>query len=212
MAVERELKLELREDEAARLGQLLGPPERVVLQRNHYLDTAGSALRGLGYGLRLRDEGPDGRTLALKGPGRAAGAITERSEIEARVPPAEAAAILAGRRTLADLPLDLPPVLRGAAGAALLCLGTLENERRVHRVRLTTAGAGPAGPPVDLEIELDRTRHPDGHVDHELEVEWPDAATPFPDAALRQLLERAGVPWRPQLRSKLARFLERAGR
>lgn len=208
MAIERELKLALSEPEAERLAAALGPPQAILHQRNHYLDTAQGALRRLGYGLRLREE--DGRRrLTLKGPSPSAGGMTERLELEVTVTPAYADLLLAGERSLGELPLPVPDALAREAGAQrLLVLGMIENERRVFGLRLRER---PPDGPVEAEVELDRTHYPDGSVMHELEVEWPHPTAPFPEPTVRALLDRAGVTWRPQTKSKLARFLETSG-
>jgi uncharacterized protein YjbK len=208
MAIERELKLALSEPDAARLAEVLGPPQAILHQRNHYLDTAQGTLRRLGHGLRLREE--DGRRrLTLKGPSHPAGAMTERLELEVAVTPADADLLLAGARSIGELPLPVPDALARETGPQRLrVLGMIENERRVFRLRL---GERPPGEPTEAEVELDRTHYPDGSVTHELEVEWPHPTAPFPERAVRALLDRAGVPWRPQTKSKLARFLETSG-
>jgi inorganic triphosphatase YgiF len=196
MGTERELKLALSEAEAARLAALAGPLRRMLRQRNEYFDTAGGALGRRGYGLRLRDENGALR-LTLKGPGRPAGALIERSETEVALDHADAEALRAGLRTLGSLPLAVAPDLAREAGASPLCsLGVLENERRVYDLG-------------EARLELDRSLYPDGSVTHEAEIEWPDPVRPFPEAAVRDLFERAGVPWRIEPKSKLARLLER---
>jgi uncharacterized protein YjbK len=206
VATERELKLALSEAEAGRLAARLGSAPRTLRQRNHYFDTAGGALRRLGYGLRLREENGALR-LALKGPGTVAGALIERSEIEVPLSRATADALLAGAVGLPDLPVGVPASLAREAGAGRLeLLGALENERRVYDLRL-----GPE-PASEATLELDRTRYPDGSIEHEAEIEWGDPARPFPEAAIRELLAAAGVEWRVQPMSKLARLLERSGR
>lgn len=58
MGRECELKIALTEEGLARLHRALGPAERLVLQRNHYLDTPGGDLRRSHHGLRLRLEVP----------------------------------------------------------------------------------------------------------------------------------------------------------
>jgi uncharacterized protein YjbK len=208
MAIERELKLALSEPDAARLAGMLGPPQAILHQRNHYLDTAQGTLRRLGYGLRLREE--DGRRrLTLKGPSVLAGGMTERLELETALSAADADLLLAGALSLGELPLPVPDALTHETGPPrLLVLGMIENERRVFRLRLQEH---PPDEPTAAEVDLDRTRYPDGSFTHELEVEWPHPAAPFPEGAVRALLERAGVTWRPQTKSKLARFLEMSG-
>lgn len=208
MATERELKLALSEPDAARLAGMLGAAQAILHQRNHYLDTAQGDLRRLGYGLRLREENGR-RRLTLKGPALHTGEVTERLELESTLTVAEADRVLAGACTLGELPLPIPDALTREAGPQrLLVLGRIENERRVYRLPLRECVPGA---PTEAELELDRTCYPDGSIMHELEIEWPHPAAPFPESAVRALLERAGIAWRPQTRSKLARFLEIVG-
>jgi uncharacterized protein YjbK len=170
-----------------------------VRLRNEYFDPAVGALGRRGYGLRLREENGALR-LTLKGPGRAAGALVERSETEVALDRPDAEALRAGLRALANLPLVVPPDLVREAGASpLRSLGVLENERRVYGL----------GPDFGARLELDRSLYPDGSVTHEAEIEWFDPARPFPEAAVRDLFERARVRWRVEPKSKLARLLER---
>jgi hypothetical protein len=230
MSRERELKLALSLDEAARLEALLGPPRRVTLQRNHYLDTGERLLRRLGYALRLRSEeplppGPEtlrSHTLTLKGPTHRSGALADRLEEERTVAPAEAAAILERGIDLRALRLPLPADLEPFVPAArLFALGMLENERR------DLAGGDPAAGTPDearaelqrlgqegaITLELDRTRFPDGTRECELEVEFApqEARIARVVSLLQALFARAGVRWVPQERGKFARFLERGG-
>ena len=58
MGRECELKLALTEEGLARLHRALGPAARLLLQRNHYLDTPAGDLRRSKHGLRLRLEVP----------------------------------------------------------------------------------------------------------------------------------------------------------
>ena len=209
MSIERELKLTLTEAEAALLAAAFGPPLHTFRQRNHYLDTPEGALRRRGYGLRLREEDGDLR-LTLKGPTRGTGGMTERLELEAAISRDEARDLLAGGRCLAELPLPIPDELRDPSTSGHLReLGMIENQRRV--IRLPLPGVPPRQP-IEVDAELDRTRYPDGSIENELEIEWPHPETPFPEAAVRELLSRHGIPWRPGTKSKLARFLERTGR
>jgi inorganic triphosphatase YgiF len=201
MGEERELKLALTEAQARRLEARLGPPDRVTRQRNHYFDTPDGELRRTRCGLRLRSEDDRRYLLTLKGPSRAVAGLVERFEAERDATRDEADAWLAHGIDLARARLALPPQLAASAGAMhCVRLGALENERRSWRL--------PGGA---LEIEIDRTRHADGTLDCELELEF-DATKGPDDTALawvRRLLADAGVPWRPQTRGKLQRFLER---
>jgi inorganic triphosphatase YgiF len=201
MGEERELKLALTEAQAQRLETRLGPPDRVTLQRNHYFDTPAGALRRARCGLRLRCEDDRRYLLTLKGPSRTVAGLVERFEAERELTRDEADALLAHGIDLAQARLALPPQLE-AHGGGMRCvhLGALENERRSWRM-----------PASALVIEIDRTRHADGTLECELELELDAQAGP--DAAalarVRRLLADAAVPWRPQTRGKLRRFLER---
>jgi len=201
MGEERELKLALTEAQARRLETRLGPPDRVTRQRNHYFDTPDGALRRARCGLRLRGEDDRRYLLTLKGPSRTVAGLVERFEAERELTRAEADALLAGGVDLTQTRLALPPEL-AAHGGGMRCaqLGALENERRSWRL-----------PASALVLEIDRTHHADGTLDCELELEFDAQAGP--DAAalawVRRLLVDASVPWRPQTRGKLQRFLER---
>ncbi len=56
-------------------------------------------------------------------------------------------------------------------------------------------------------LELDRSEFPGGRVEHEVEVEVAAADAPAVEAALREWLGRAGVPWRTA-ESKAQRLFE----
>jgi inorganic triphosphatase YgiF len=201
MGQERELKLGLTEVEARRLEARLGPPDRVTRQRNHYFDTRDGALRRAHCGLRLRCEDEQRYLLTVKGPSRSIAGLVERFEAERESTPDEATAWLAHGIDLTQTRLALPPQLAALAGE-MRCvrLGALENERRSWGL-----------PGTALTLEIDRTHHADGTLDCELELEF-DAIAGTDAAALawvRRLLADARVPWRPQSRGKLQRFLER---
>jgi uncharacterized protein YjbK len=213
---ERELKLSLTAEEAERLQRHLGGPLRVLLQRNHYLDTPDERLRSRRIGLRLREEtlltdppAPPRYLLTAKGPSRREEAIRDRPEIEVSLTAAAAGDIL--RAGIDPARSGLAPLrwaAREAAGARVAALGSIENLRRIYRL---APGAGQ--PP--LELELDRTTYPDGSLEYELEVEYPPGeAHPPADAdplagAIRDLLTSLDIPWRPSPAGKFRRFLER---
>ncbi len=201
MGEERELKLALTETQARRLEQRLGPPDRVTRQLNHYFDTPDGALRRAQCGLRLRSEDDQRYLLTLKGPSRSDAGLVERFEAECELTRDEAGALLADGIDVARTRLALPqPLATHAGGMHCVQLGALENERRSWQ--LSAFG---------LVLEIDRTRHADGTLECELELEF-DAPAGSEAAALawvRRQLADAGVPWRPQTRSKLQRFLER---
>jgi len=209
---EVEYKLALPDDQAlARLKRILveagAAVQAPLVQVNHFFDTAERDLRGHELALRLRSAG--GRhELALKGPATtsAGAALHERPEEELELDARAAAAILAGERS----PLELLRECLGASalnreagdivgGRTLRHIGAFENERtRLGPVVL--AERGPA-----LVLELDRTRFPGGRIELELEVEIRAGDAADVAAALRDLLRRARVEWRPA-RSKAERF------
>lgn len=201
--LEREFKIRLPRAElrCALEERFAGWPAARVLQVNHFFDTPGGALRAARLALRLREE--DGRfAVALKGPEHPGPAgLAVRAELEREVDAATARAVLVGERSPLEL-LDAPAsVLLGeararAAGAALVRVGGFENERLRLGPRPFPPGPGGPGPGPELIVELDRTRFPDGSVEHELELELPEGA----DAAaverdLRALCAELGVPF-----------------
>lgn len=173
---EVELKrLLLGEHAADRLLAALGPATADKQQVNHFFDTADGRLRQAHHTVRLRFENGT-PVLTAKGPGKNLGADTSaREEAETKIDATVAAAILAGRRDPVD---ELRTQISEAAfeplwqklaeirsGLALQEVGAFENRRRVVPVRL------PSG--LELEVEVDQTRFPDGHVDEEVEIELP---------------------------------------
>ena len=195
MGQERELKLQLTQEEAGRLEHLLGPPADVILQLNYYLDTSDGLLRRQRHGLRLRkethlsvdkahgataalrDSGAHGKTisrfvLTLKGPSRAAGEIVERAEAEAEISQAAAEHILEDGLDPDASDLEALKTLAARLGIRrLLSLGHAENERRLLPIRLE-------GQEKPAWLALDRTSFPDGSVDYEAEFELPTATEP----------------------------------
>lgn len=203
---ERELKFDLGDEAAARrLEAALPPAPGGRRQVNRFFDTPDGELRRRRLALRLRGEWdlgpsraepspdrPDRVILSLKGPRAGEGAFHDRPELQAELPP-EAW----GWRELdvAALPtawLSRLPELR----APLVETARFANVRRAHP--LTTR----------WRAEIDRTEFGDGRRAWELEVEI--GAADDPETARRlvlDLLETAGVPARPQPRSKLERAL-----
>ena len=202
MGEERELKLELTEAEARRLQAACGPAERILIQRNTYLDTRDGCLRARHYGLRLRHERQgdrEGYILTLKGPTRRSDAMVVRSEDEVALSATAATEILAEGLRPERAPLERLKELAEELGLAhIVSLGSMENERTVLVLRDV---------PV-ARLELDRSRYPDGSIAYELEVELPEAAEEIV-AAVRRALAAWGLPWRPQTQGKFSRFLAR---
>lgn len=203
---ERELKYDLGDEGATRrLEAALPPALSGRHQVNRFFDTPGGALRRRGLALRLRGEWdlgpspvdlspdrPDRVILSLKGPRAGEGAFHDRPELQAELPreawswrQLDAAALPAA--WLSSLPEPRAPLVEAAR---------FSNVRRAH----------PLTP--RLRAEVDRTEFGDGRRAWELEVEI--GAADDPEAARRlvcDLLARAGVPARPQPRSKLERAL-----
>lgn len=235
--MEREAKLRLSMEEAAKIESAWGPPHETLLQRNYYFDTPRLKLRGLHSGLRLRHERlvarrgiptakrrgkrPDSLDrywLTFKGPALGEGALISRIENETSLDAAGAQGILEslgdGQAVARMIGAIVPSIiLRDIRAQGLRRLGQLINERRIFPIDLgirserSEAGGSPAGSSAHLEV--DRILFPDETVEHELEVEWPASAGPFPETALRDRLARIGIAWRPESRSKLARLFER---
>jgi len=169
-------RLLLSQGAADLLVSALGPVTADKQQVNHVLDTEGGSLRKLRYSLRLRFE--DGAPiLTAKGPGKRLGADTStRDEAEARIEHELASAVLSGLRDPVELLREqvgdesFGPLWQGLAeargGLPLREVGSFENRRRVVPVHL------PSG--LELNVEVDRTRFPDGHVDEEVEIELPN--------------------------------------
>ena len=211
---EIEFKLSLASDAAlAALLGALGPaarPAAPVLQVNHFFDTLSSDLGRHGIALRLREEA--GRyLLTAKGNTATRAALSVREEHELELDEPTARAILAGRTSALAVLLERSPRplaallerMRGAGGErAVVRLGCFENERtRFASVSLPTAEG-----PIELELELDRTRFPGDRIELELEAELADPREiPRAEKALRSLLARAGIPWIPAA-SKAGRF------
>lgn len=209
---EVELKRLLVGDSAAeKLIGLLGAVAADKRQLNHVFDTADGRLRRQRYSVRLRFE--DGcPILTAKGPGRrVSGDTAVRDEAEATIDERLARDILAGARDPVQvLRQRVPagafePLWRGLAeargGLPLETMGAFENRRRVVPVRL------PSG--VALEVEIDRTRFPDGHEDDEVEIELPshELAAEVEDWLAARASE-AGVATAPAT-PKVARFYAR---
>lgn len=211
---EIEFKLGLASEEALdALLRALGPaarPSPPVLQVNHFFDTLKSDLGRHGIALRLREE--DGCfALTAKGRSRTRAALTVRDEHELALDAATARAILEGRLSplqvlLERAPRPLEPLLEDmrvhAAERPLVELGAFENERRrVASVSLPTEEG-----PLEVVLELDRTRFPGDRIEREVEVEIADPGdVPRAERALRALLASAGIPWTPAA-SKAGRF------
>ncbi len=216
----REVEFKLPLSGEAELAALLaalpaGAPEPSPAreQINHFFDTPRGDLRRAGLALRLREEAGRFR-LTGKGPpaAGASSALTDRAEDEVTLDAGWAFEVLAGQRPPLDvlrarLPAGTPllDALDRAAGKRPLArAGSFRNLRReLGPLELPRAGAAP----VRVTLELDRSEFPGGRVEHEVEVEVPAADAPAVEAALREWLGRAGVPWR-SAESKAQRLFE----
>jgi hypothetical protein len=206
---EVELKrLLVGEGAAERLIQSLGLVVADKRQVNHLFDTGDGRLRQRHYSVRLRIE-DESAILTAKGPAeRLSNDVSVRDEAEANIDSALGAEILAGRR---DPVAALRERVKNPAFAALWqglseasagqevgLIGAFENRRRVVRACL------PSG--LELNVEVDRTRFPDGHADDEVEIELPDIGlVPEVEAWLAGQARAAAVVTAPAT-AKLARF------
>jgi uncharacterized protein YjbK len=195
--IEQELKWAIDQAGHARLlaalPRSLGPGTHLI-QRNRFYDTADRALRRAGMNVRLRHENDRlvltvKRRLAGDGPG-----LGRHEEWEhdlhtmrlADIP--ESGAVDAA--WWAALPLP-EPARTALADAPIIALGGFANERHeFHR--------------GDEVVCLDATTFSD-RIDHELEVETPDAAAST--AWWRATLTELAVPWERQPMSKFARYV-----
>jgi uncharacterized protein YjbK len=211
---EIELKrLLVGEGAADKLAAALGPVAAHKAQINHLFDTADRRLRQHRYSMRLRFENGT-PILTSKGPSRQVGADTRaRTEAEATIDARLAQSILEGKTdpvaVLRELATDaaFAELYRGLddarAGRPLQSLGHFENQRRTIPVVL------PDG--LALDVEVDRTRFPDGRIDEEVEIEVPsDDVVAAVEAWLSQRAAAAGVMTRPST-PKIARFFAALG-
>jgi uncharacterized protein YjbK len=202
-AEEREIKLKIPTPELyKKLVADLPGPEGVVHQRNHYFDTGDGCLVRRGLMLRVRDE--DGEIIVtLKGPAKRHGFASVRTEVEEGLQRDLWEQILHGQGALEHLdaaPLRmLEPIL---GGRTLKLLGWIDNERRIHRL---------SSGPLDLTVELDRTRFPDGSEEYELEVEVDRHRQEAAETYLRDILSELGLSWELQSKGKYQRFREKLG-
>jgi uncharacterized protein YjbK len=195
--VERELKLVLDAGGYFRLASALPGYEGERWLANHYFDTADRALRSRGAMLRVR-ESAGARVAGLKQGVSAKGGAFEAAEWEQPLAPRDWARVA---RAGGDLGLLDHPVVREAFALAratvLSYIGTLRVLRKVFRLSPATA------------LELDLVCFEDGAQDWEIEVETerPEGVRPF----VEELLERRGIRWHEQTRTKYERFLARRG-
>jgi uncharacterized protein YjbK len=196
---EIELKRLLRGPNAIEvlLAALGGAVREEKRQTNHIFDTSGRQLFDAGYTVRLREETGPLFLVTVKGPSRALGSHTgSKPEAEAAVDARVARDILSGAA-------DPVGALRSAlgntehqklfagldavrSGKPLVLVGRFDNVRKVIPVTL------PGG--LGLDVEVDETQFPDGHTDHEVEIEIPsDEQVGEVEAWLSSTLQRAGV-------------------
>jgi uncharacterized protein YjbK len=189
------------------LDALGGRVERETRQVNHLFDTKDGALSRARLALRLRTE--DGTAfLTAKGPTRHVGRDTgSKLEAETQIDRRLARGILAGRADpLATLRRRLGAAYatlwrafeRACAGRRVRPIGRFENCRR--RVRATLPSRR------RITVEIDHTRFPGGRVDHELEIELPDAAAASEvERWVRANMREAGIRAK-KATPKVARF------
>lgn len=201
--IEREIKVALpdaaaleRVAEAVRAGL-------AVAQTNVFFDTADRRLAASGHGLRLRFE-PGRAELTLKGPDTGRTGVSVRREVAIPVDPAAAEALARGEgriESLAGAPVREALPLTG--GLPLAPRLRFTNVRRIARVRIDR---------VECEVACDATTFGNGSIDHEIEIEVPDAAAiPAAERWLAALLARLGIAGRPQPLGKATRAARRTG-
>lgn len=201
MSEEVELKLLLDGiDERDRIASALGKRVARVEQANVYYDTEDDGLARHRWAVRIRHQ--DERTvLTLKGEGSSEGEFVVRLELERRLPNDAWPKVIRGEL---DVAAEIRALLaeHGRELPTDLDLGDIEKLGIVSNVRSVYALPG-----TPLLVELDETEYPDFSLRYEAELEVPEgedraAAT----AKLREVFDRAGVPWRPSSESKYARF------
>ena len=173
-----------------------------VSQINHFFDSATFCLRNHHHAIRLRQEAQR-YVLTLKaeqqtGP---AGLLSDRAEHEVELPEATAQALLQGtssprqviRRHFSDRSSTVLPLIQAAcADQALVHIGEFTNER----IYLPPVSIAVGENAETVVFELDTSTFPNGHVDHEIEIEISENqdATAI-ETALIELLDQAGIQW-----------------
>lgn len=220
---ESELKLGLPDELAWEWVRAQLGPGPVVRQDNHFFDREDRALGDRRIGVRLRSEG-DRRTLTVKADriSGLADPITHRLELEEPIDPEEFERSLTSGLALGpaiDRWRTRPardPAERDDLAELLDGLDSLARNNRLQRFggfsnrreRLCLVARDAQGS-LEIEIELDRTEYPGGHLGFEIEVEadaGQEASLPRAHAALVQWLDRAGGIQTTTVDSKLARL------
>ncbi len=220
---ESELKLGLPDEAAWQWVRAQLGPGPVIRQDNHFFDREDRALGDRRIGVRLRSEG-DRRILTVKADRLASpdDPITHRLELE---DPIDQEAF---ERSL-ESGLELGPWIdrwrarptrdpteRDDVAALLDTLDELARDVRLERYsgfsnrreRLSFVARDEEGS-FEIDIELDRTEYPGGHLGFEIEVEaaaGKETSLPRAHRALAQWLERAGGIRTTAVDSKLARL------
>ena len=181
------------------LGGRVGPS---LAQENHFFDTPSLALNRAKHTLRLREEAGREPLLTAKGPERhsADGLLSEKEEVEARIAPSLADALLRSEASALDAlqslagpehPLCLE--LRRLRGDETLArIGSFKNTRTPVQATLSVLGRSRT-----LSFELDHTTFPDGSVSHEIELElgeeWSEAERRGAADAIVAILRRNDI-------------------
>ncbi len=201
MAEEVELKLRLENiEERDRIAAALGNRVARVEQANVYFDTEDDALARHRWAVRVRHQ-DDKTVLTLKGEGSEDGDFTIRLELEKRLPEGAWPKVI---RNELDVAGEVRALLdeHGHALPADADLDGLEKLGLVSNVRSIYALPG-----TPLLVELDETEYPDFSLHYEAELEVPaEEDRRAAISSLREVFDRAGVPWRPSSESKYARF------
>ena len=209
-AHESEYKLFVADEQAlahvARVAGWQAPLPPAVEQINHFFDTPERALAAGSFALRLRREDQRWIVTAKGPPVQEDDGLSVKPEEERELESSDAEAILSGASSpLAALPCgELKRRMQVALGGReLVLIGSFANRRRrVGPIALRGARAT-----AEVVFELDCTELPGGRVDYELEVEVAPALQLAAGEALRALMARAELPWRPAT-SKFRRFLD----
>lgn len=198
---------------ADKLVSVLGHVASDLEQINHVFDTPDLRLRQSRYSLRLREQG-GAFILTAKGPSRELSSnVNTRTEAEAAVDKPVADLVLAGHRdpisALRERATDAAFIdlwqglERARAGEPLREVGSFENRRRTVTVVVS--------PDIELHVEIDQTRFPNGDVDEEVEIELPSPElVATVESWLASVTAAAGIDTKPSS-PKLARFYAARG-
>jgi len=199
--LEKELKYFLNKTDYWTLRHSVSPhSDRKVSHINYYFDDPRLRLRAKRFGLRLRLVDGIQAVVTLKHPSGALeslSALKIRKEYESTIPLKQAKLIVRGKIPITDLKIMPIRVLKKHFSMEQLKklrpLGAIKTTRIFFKT------------PEGVEAELDRFRMFDKRF-YELEVETNRPKTA--DKAIRKLFKQVKIPYLPNQKSKLARFLD----